>query len=181
MSDPADLPTLLENCTLEAFVPEDDDFDLGSLPASRQALFLGSLTSVHDHSTHLTHNRCLDELTTICVVLQCPLVSEEKLKPLLNAIQITLEAFAVGTSRSTSDAEAKPAPIKDLVESRLFDASEDPLVAVQAPDTERPVGRIHVLWKAQIHISQSFTSRKRRPAYNYQIVPVYARQIHPFI
>lgn len=98
----------------------------------------------------------------MCILLQCPLVDEDVFKRLLSNAELRLETHAIGIRQQEPSREldengreknVQAVQAKDLVDSRIVQQTEDPLVALsEHTDGEQ---RLLVLWKAQVHIGKS--------------------------
>lgn len=108
-------------------------------------------------------------------MLKVPFVAEQDFKTWLSRLSVRIEANALGVrpaepNQNQSDQPKQPENIKELVDSCVVDADNDPLVAVGSetpagasktgdddaePEASAEQSFIYVLWKEELHICTS--------------------------
>lgn len=133
-------------------------------------------------------NQDTDERIEACIILRCPLQSEDVLGAYISRLKIKLEAFAVSTAvRHGAAKQRPPVGAKELVDSCFIEDTDDPVVAVgddgddsgsvETGDHNKPTRYVYVLWRKQLHIGMPPPPEPQRRANQLQLTttPITAR------
>ncbi len=110
--------------------------------------------SAHSRDISLTYYRLADEIVPVYIILRCPFVDEDTFKSRLSRLNVSLDTHAVGTARPGSNEYGhEPAPVKELVDSRIIESDKDPRVVLAGNVSEDVENFIYVTWKTEVHLS----------------------------
>ena len=118
---------------------------------------------------------------SICIVLEFPRTSHGTLTELLTRLQITLDAYAVGTNPSSVSAERQgdePTGVKDLVDSQVVLDAQAPDLTSDSDGDNRPSDR--AVWRKEIRIGKA-PLRSAESVLISKSVRSRIRSLHPWL